>query len=536
MYSLDQHFYQRHRLGSAAWADEEQRRPLRVDHGLYAGLDEQGAILRNPFDAPSTIIAGSGAGKNAGIIMVNACTYPGNMMIVDLKGENAAVSLSNLVRFGKYGYCINPAGLLSLPHHSTDPLDLLDGNSRTLVADAKMVSEMICPLSGSGNAQFWELKSRLLCEACMVADAEQNGCASLLTLYRNVSAIEGEPERWFAFAERMYASSFEHVRRVAAEMIHKQKESPKEASGIVSEATKALSFMDDTALQAGLVKPDFSLKVLCERPANVYINLPAEYLGIWSPYLRLLIGVAMLYKTRHVNAPRVVFIVDEAGQLGRAEFLERAMTFGRGAGITTQAVFQSIGQIEKHYGREGVQIFLSSAAFQQWFGIRDYATAELLSRSLGHQSLEYDAELEQAAARTRSAHIVRELMAGGDPFEAGLNHAQASRAAVNKTKAQRAMLTPDEVLRLPSDRQIVLPFGIGCPPLAAFRKPYYDLRFMAGQFRPNPLHPPLDRVRIKTRFGWRVRRVITEPVPRKYADWPQYQSGEWSFIEGYRPS
>lgn len=360
--------------------------------------------------------------------------------------------------------------------------------------------------------------------------------ARLRNLYRIVNAIEGDPDTWLAFLEKMGGSVYEHVRSIAGEMFYKQKDAPKEFSGIVSEAKKSLSFLDDPAFLSGLEKPAFSLSVLCERPCNVYINIPAEYIGLWSPYLRLLIGVAMLYKQRRSEAPRVVFMLDECGQLGHAEFLLRAMTFGRGAGILTQAVFQDLGQITRHYGREGVQTFIGSAQVRQFFGVRDLETAEMISRMLGNQTLSFDPELEQAAARTRSAHIVRELMAGADPFEAGLNYAQASRGATERKKMARPLLTPDELLRMPEDRQILFVSGIGCPPVAAWRKPYFQMRELAGRFMPNPYHPPLDRVRIPARFGTRWAWVVTEPVPDRFADFPQYQSGLWSYIEGYGPS
>jgi len=89
---------------------------------------------------------------------------------------------------------------------------------------------------------------------------------------------------------------------------------------------------------------------------------------------------------------------------------------------------------------------------------------------------------------------------------------------------------------MPEDRQILFVSGINCPPIAAYRKPYFQHRSLAGRFMPNPYHPPLDKVRVAGRFGTRVRRVITEPVPEKFAEYPQYESGLWSYVEGYRPS
>lgn len=528
-------FTEEFRFGSARWAEPHEMCAL-YQGSLYLGVGAQGRALNHPGHGPAIMVAGSGAGKAvSGGLMFNACSYPASMLIADFKGEIAAVSLAAQAMMGKPAYCVNPAKILGLPNHSTDPLDILTRGSVTLVPDAKMISEMLEPLSGSSNGKYWEEKTRLLLEAVMVADVEQNGSGSLRNLYRIVNAIEGDPDTWLSFLERMGSSCYEHARSIAGEMFYKQKDSPKEFGAIVGEAKKALSFLDDPSFLAGLSVPRFSLKVLCERPCNVYINIPAEYIGIWSPYLRLLIGVAMLYKQRMPQTPRVLFMLDECGQLGRAEFLLRAMTFGRGAGILTQAVFQDLGQITRHYGREGVQTFLGSSQVRQFFGVRDLETAEMVSKMLGNETLSFDPELEQAGARRNKAHIVRELMAGADVFEAGLNYAQQSRAAIERKKMARPLMTPDEILRMPEDRQILFVSGINCPPIAAWRKPYFQSRVLKGRFLPNPYHPPLTHVRLAAHFGTRLCRVITEPVPERFADYPQYESGLWSYIEGYRP-
>lgn len=530
-------FNEQFRFGSARWAEAHELRPFYRNGSMYLGLDAEGRALRHPGDGPALMVAGSGAGKAvSGGLMFNACSYPGPMLIADFKGEIAAVSLAAQAAMGKHAYCVNPAGILGLPNHPTDPLDILKRGAVCLVPDAKMISEMLVSFSGSSNGKHFEEMARLCLEAHMVADVEQHGSGSLLRLYRIVNAIEGDQDKWFALLERMGASAYEHVRSVAGQMFYKFRDAPKEWSGIVGEMRKALSFLDDPSFLCGLENPAFSLSVLCERPCNVYINIPAEYIGVWSSYLRLLVGVAMLYKQRNASAPRVVFMLDECGQLGHAEFLVRAMTFGRGAGILTQAVFQDLGQITKHYGREGVQTFIGSAQVRQFFGVRDLETAETISKMLGNETLSFDPELEQAAAKRNKAHIVRELLAGSDPFEAGLNYAHQARAAVDRKRMARALLTPDEILRMPEDRQILFVSGINCPPVAAWRKPYFLHRELAGRFMPNPYHPPLDKVRLPARFGSRMCRVITEPAPERFADFPQYNSGLWSYIEGYRPS
>lgn len=360
--------------------------------------------------------------------------------------------------------------------------------------------------------------------------------ASLRNLNRVLCAIDGNPETWFSVLESMGASRYEHVRSAAGEALYKMKEAPKEWSGIVGEARKSLSFLDIPALFDGLKKPDFSLSVLCERRCNVYLIIPPEYAGVLSPYIRLLCGVAMLYKQRRPDAPRLVALLDEIGQIGPAPFVLRALTYGRGSGLQTQVIYQSFGQIAAQFGHEGAQTAISSCAVRQVFGVRDLETAEKVSRMLGTQTLSFDDGLTQAAARTRKSHIVRQLMDGGDPFAAGLDYAQQERASINRTKQARPLLTPSEILGMPEDRQLLFVSGIGCPPVAAYRKPFFLHRELAGRFLPNPYHNERDGyVRVPGFFGPTWKRVITEPVPECFADYPQYQSGYWSYVEGYRP-
>jgi len=133
----------------------------------------------------------------------------------------------------------------------------------------------------------------------------------------------------------MLVSPFDGVRRTASEMLTKQQGTPKEFGAIMGTIYAHFSFLNDPALLAALKQPDFSLEALVDpdRVSKIFFNVPAEYLGIWSPLVRTFFAVTMLYKGRHPERRRVVLLVDEAGQLGRFEGLLRSFTNGRGAGI-----------------------------------------------------------------------------------------------------------------------------------------------------------------------------------------------------------
>ncbi|HEY3698065.1 MAG TPA: type IV secretory system conjugative DNA transfer family protein, partial [Spongiibacteraceae bacterium] len=197
--------------------------------------------------------------------------------------------------------------------------------------------------------------------------------------------------------------------------------------------------------------------------------------------------------------------------------------------------WQNIDQIARNFGKEAVATFIGSSQVRQFFGVRDFSTARLISDMLGTQTLEFDDILAQEKAVLNRKQIARQLFTGGDPFEAALNIKYHNLAAQHRTKQARALMTPDEIMNMPEDRQILFISGLNLAPIFAHKQAYYTRCDLAGAYLPNPYHKPTDRVRIATRFGTRWLPVITEPVPEKHAHLPQYQRGKWTFIKGYRP-
>lgn len=298
-----------------------------------------------------------------------------------------------------------------------------------------------------------------------------------------------------------------------------------------------LSFLDDPMLQASLEHPTFSLADFCDRqrPCSLFMVVPVENISIWSPLLRTILTVLMLYKSRDPSAPRVDLLMDEASQLGHFEALMRVVTFGRGQGLTAWSFFQDIGQIARHYGQSGLQTFMGSSVLRQFFGVRDYETAKMVSDMLGHETLEFDDTLQQEVSRRERLNAVLAFMNGSDPMRA-LNNMRSHRfGEQHRSKQARLLMTPDEILNMPEDRQIAFISGKNIRPLYACKASYFTRREFAGLYLPNPYHPPANRVRIATWWGPKMARVVTEQVPPAFEHLPQYTSGRWKYVEGFRP-
>ncbi len=533
-------FNEQYRFGSAGWSTEADLNKA----GLFQARGPQIGYWNNKAlyldgDAPMITIGGAGSGKLRDLLGYVICNSPGQRMItLDPRGELGSISAHVHAANGEDAWHWNPVGLCGLPGNRCNPLDILDPNSPNFHADCKFIAEGLIPLSGSGGGKYFELRAREWVENLLKSVAEQAGHVSLSMLYRVINTVEADRARWADQLEAMLNSKFEGVRRCAGEMLVKQQEAPKEFGSIMGEIYAYLGFMDDPVLLASLENPEFSLSTLCDprRACKVFLNVPAEYLSIWSPLIRLFFTVTMLYKTRAPEAPRVMLLVDEAGQLGQFEALLRAFTYGRGAGVRAWAIFQDAGQIVRNFGQAALQGFLGSAQMRQFFGVRDYQTAQLISEMLGSETLEYDDTLQQEAARRQKREAVRNIfMQGTDPFDAAHGINQSKFEETHRTKQSRLLMSPDEILAMPEDRQILFISGKDLKPVFAEKYPYYTRREMAGKYLANPYHPPVESVPIATRFGTKRAEIVTESVPQRFVSFPQYASGKWAYVKGYKP-
>ncbi|MEO1039511.1 MAG: type IV secretory system conjugative DNA transfer family protein [Pseudomonadota bacterium] len=527
------------RFGSASWAQEDdlRRAGLFSSSGLHLGFWGK-RRLRLESDAPAILFGGSGAGKTRDYLGFVCCDSPGvPALILDPRGELGAISFRAHALHNEAAWFWNPMGIGAwLPkHQSVNPLDILDIGAPTFHADAKFIAEGLVTMT-SGEGRYFDQRARDLIEALMKSAVERFGSVSFPKLAHIINTIEGDPNAWADHLEAMLASRFDDVRRTASEALVKQQDSPREWGSIMGSLYANMGWASDPALLASLKGGDFSFKALVDphRVSKIFLNVPAEYLQIWSPILRVMFTTAMLYKARAPQARRVLLVVDEAGQLGKAEFILRGFTFARGAGVRMLALFQDAGQVVAHYGEAGLQTLIGSAQTRIWFGIRDSRTAELVSRMAGTETLAYDDYLAQDDAQRRRSEMAQRVLQGENPFTLASEYAQYARASEHRTKQARPLLALDEALAMREDRALVFISGKNLRPAMVGKLPYFaSERAMAGKYLPNPYHPPLDSVPVVGRFGSRRARVTWGRVPAKYAHLPQHRDGRWPMIDGF---
>lgn len=528
------------RFGSAAFANEEdvsragmfQRGP----NSLFLGFVDGRPIFWN---GPGGLLltAGARSGKYRDLLAYNTCDgiYSGHLVVLDPKAEDEAVSgISALSK--RYKYTWNPHALNGSRQDRCNVVEYVRADSPTLVSDVKVLCEGLISLSGSPQAVYFEKRARELMEAIILTLTRLDGVLTVPRLYRVINLIPGNTDEWREFAFEMHESGFEIAERVEEEIAASRGKESGGMTGILGELFKAVACYSEPRLMASVSPPyTFSLADLAahDKRCVLHIMPPAEFINAWSPAIKMIFVGLRIFKSRNPSAPPQTWIIDEAAQLDKFPLIVEAFSIGAGLGIRPVAVFQSADQM-KAIGPQADNVITASAACRVYFGIRDLSSATTLSRMLGAQTLEFDDMAAQARALHAKQQAMHALMEGGDFVQAGLDMVHHSQMANLRTKQQRWLRTPDEILTMPGDRALV--FADGLPgAIEARRAPYYEQRFMAGRFLPNPYHPPSDRVRVKTAFGMKERRVITERVPESYAHLPQYRGGYWSYVEGFRP-
>lgn len=533
-----------HRHGSARHAFlHELRRAGMLDQkpwSLFVGFMRHRPIW---YSEPGGVLvtAGARAGKLRDLLAYNIChgvCSALSMVILDPKGELAAIS-QDQTPDRKFVIRWNPAGLHGLSGCRFNPVSNLNLRNPNLVSDTKAFCENLVVETGSATGQYFESRARDYLEAIILALVERDGVLTLPALYAALNQLVAGGKTWlkgvgFDLAE----SRFEQARRVEAE-IH-QAHSGTDGGGfrgITGELMKAIAPLSDPRLMASVSPPfDFDLADLTrdDQAYQVYLMVPAEYLKAWGGVIKAALVNAMLYKARAPQAPRQVWILDEAAQACQGfPLLTQLFTYGAGIGITPVAVFQSSDQL-KLVSPGAETIIPASAQLKIYFALRELGSATQVSRMMGRQSLHYDDTLQQSRAAHARKQAFWDIMNGADPVEAGMRAGQQARAEAHRSLQSRDLMMPSEVLGLAGDKMLLFVDGVANVILAD-RRPYWRVPWMAGRFHPNPYHPPLDRVQVKTFWGMRRRWVVEEPVPSEFAHYPQYASGLWSRISKERP-
>ncbi|ODP37497.1 type IV secretory system conjugative DNA transfer family protein [Sphingomonas turrisvirgatae] len=440
--------------GSARFATDREARPLARDDGLLIGRDRKsGKLLRYAGPAHLLTIAPTRTGKGVGTIIPNLLDYPGSVICIDPKGENARITARHRARFGPV-HVLDPFGVTGIGAAAFNPLDRIDPGGLDLADDCMTLADaLVYDAPGEAGEAHWNEEAKALISGLIlsIVTSEPAPTRTLATLRDRLTLAPA------AFTAQLEAMQAQGGLAARAANRHLGK-SDREAAGVLSAAQRHTHFLDSPRMTAVLGTSDFSFADVKTRAITVYLVLPPDRLATYARWLRLMLaqGLTDLARAPASATRPVLFLLDEFAALGRLEPVERAMGLMAGYGIQLWPILQDVHQLRALYERRA-GTFLSNAGVLQVFGVNDHDSAKLVSDLLGQETVVFE---------TMSRAI--------DAEETGISF--------GAQHVGRPLLTPDEVRALPGELELL--FLAGQRPIVAAKLRYYADREFAGRYDP----------------------------------------------------
>ncbi|QFT22741.1 Conjugal transfer protein TraG [Pseudomonas sp. THAF187a] len=471
--------------GSARWAgaDEVRKAGLTQPAGVFLGqFDDQ--YLRHEGPDHVLTFAPTRSGKGVGLVVPTLLSWPASAVIHDIKGENWSLTAGWRSRFS---HCLlfNPTDLASAAYNPL--LEVRRGAHE--VRDVQNIADILVDPEGAlERRNHWEKTSHALLVGAILHVLYAGQDKTL----RGVANFLSDPACTFELTlHRMmttpHLGDAPHpvVASAAREVLNK---SDNERSGVLSTAMSFLGLYRDPTVAEVTSRCDWRIADLisAEHPVSLYLVVPPSDISRTKPLIRLILNQVGRRLTESLDGSdgierrhKLLLMLDEFPALGRLDFFETALAFMAGYGLRAFLISQSLNQIDKAYGQN--HSILDNCHVRVTFATNDERTAKRISETLGTAT-------ELRAQRNYAGHRLA-------PW---LGHLMVSRQ-----ETARPLLTPGEVMQLPSDEAVVMLSGLA--PIRAKKLRYFtDANFQS--------------------------RILPAPQlqPGRYADAPAARADDWS--------
>lgn len=471
--------------GSARWADADEVRKagLTQPAGVFLGqFDDQ--YLRHEGPEHVLTFAPTRSGKGVGLVVPTLLSWPASAVIHDIKGENWSLTAGWRSRFS---HCLlfNPTDLASTAYNPL--LEVRRGAHE--VRDVQNIADILVDPEGAlERRNHWEKTSHALLVGAILHVLYAGQDKTL----RGVANFLSDPACTFELTlHRMmttpHLGDAPHpvVASAAREVLNK---SDNERSGVLSTAMSFLGLYRDPTVAEVTSRCDWRIADLisAEHPVSLYLVVPPSDISRTKPLIRLILNQVGRRLTESLDGSdgierrhKLLLMLDEFPALGRLDFFETALAFMAGYGLRAFLISQSLNQIDKAYGQN--HSILDNCHVRVTFATNDERTAKRISETLGTAT-------ELRAQRNYAGHRLA-------PW---LGHLMVSRQ-----ETARPLLTPGEVMQLPSDEAVVMLSGLA--PIRAKKLRYFTDANFQSRVQPAP----------------RLQ-------PGRYADAPAPRADDWS--------
>lgn len=505
-------------LASGQWARQDEFNRLRYKEGdLWIGYapTTPSFPVGHGDDRHICQVAGSRGGKGTTSIINNLCLWPGSVVVVDPKGENATVTARRRGRGSDYAKGMGQEVYILDPFKSVEnaeeyrarfnPLDAIDPNEDEAVDEAGRIADALVVVQEKGGSDpFWDESARSLVRGIILhvlTDPFYEDRRNLITVrqliargdWETIETLKAEGEEDLPSAHELL---FEGMRRndhfdgviasAGDSFGNMALNSSKTFESVIQVANRNTEFIDSPGMRRCLEASDFALSDLKTDPKGVslYLSLPQRYMGTHYRWLRMMIALTIteMEKTRRQPASghRVLMVLDEFAGLKRMEVIENAAAQIAGYGVKMWFVLQTLGQLKDIY-KENWQTFLANCGLQLYAQVDDEFTRKHVSDTLGETEL---------SRQTESTSLSDNSSSSGASFGSSMSRSETLHKThlMSASEIGRAFARVDSA-REPNYPGLVLALIPGRNPAIIRKANYFEDQNFQSLFDPHPDHP-----------------------------------------------
>lgn len=455
--------------GSARWATQKEVEEMGYfgGKGVYVGgFQEKRTLHYLRHNGPEHIMgfAPTRSGKGVGLIIPTLLAWEGSSIVLDIKGENWALTAGYRKSQGHKVIKFDPTDV-SGNSASFNPLEEIDLTDYGCIKQVQNIALMLIDSDGKGLKDYWNKAGYALlagvllhCLVCIKTSSINERTATLQDLVLMLSGqcpITGKPKCLHELFKEMQKTdhalllddTFADFNKEVGNEIHKfiassatemENKAEDEGKSVVSSALVNLALYRDPIINQNIQVSDFRLNDLMnyDCPVDLYLVVSPAEIDRVKPLIRLMVDMIIRHICREMEFKdgrsvqgykhRMLLLLDEFTSIGKLPIIEKAIAYIAGYGGKMYLIVQDLGQLNDAYGKENA--LMANCHVRVAYAPNKIETAQLLSEMTGKTTV-----VEKKTSFSYS--------------KGGKNR------SVNMQETARPLLTPDECMRLPGSKK-----------------------------------------------------------------------------------
>lgn len=461
----------------------------------------KGSYLALPGQLSVMLSAPTRSGKGVGVVIPNLLNWPDSVVVLDIKGENHAITAGYRAAHGQAVFAFSPFDEQARSHR-WNPLTAVRTSPLHRVGDLLGIGQVFFPNDGSGTSSeaFFNDQARNLFLGLGLLLLETPELPRTVGEMLRQSSGKGQPLKDHLGSQitqrRDQGNPLTDECVDALQRLLSNSENT--LSSVVATFHAPLTIFADAVVDAATSADDFRLEDLRRQPMSVYVRIPPHRLANARPLLNLFFSQLVSLNTQHLPEQdpslklQCLLVNDEFTAMGRVGVITHSAAFLAGYNLRLLTVVQAMSQLDAVYGDKEARTFATNHGLQILYAPREQRDADEYSAMLGHFT-------ERATSRGRSRSF------------SGHGHSTVSR---NESEQRRALLLPQEFKELGRERLVVI--FENCKPILGEKIRYHRDKVFQARLRPAPAVPRMNMDLHLAKVQQRWRYADDELPPEMY--------------------